>query len=116
MREEQGVEAADFSGLPGLALGRGRPAALSSPTAIARNDRRLGKVQRHAETGRTAGRRASFLRRPDAAVHVALDADRVVEQLAALVYQLLDQPFESRAGVVIVDQQRGLRIGLAGTG
>ena len=51
-----------------------------------------------------------FFRRPNPANHVALDANRVAEQVAVLVGQFLEQAFEGRTGVVVVDQRRGLWI------
>ena len=110
MGKEHGVEANDFLCLKRFAFGRRRPEfALRRPRAGAGHDRRLGKMQWHAEPSKALAHFPNGFRCPRSSMHVALNPNDIVQTLLLIVSQLLDHALVKRIGAVVIDQQRRLR-------
>ena len=113
VREEHRVEAFDLVGLPLLAF-RGRRPRFARPLAallgLAGQNRGFGEMQRHAETGKPLADLPDLAVIPRAAVHMALDADDIVDPFTLFVDQLLDELLVRLIRAIVVDQQRGVGI------
>ena len=113
MGKERGVELHRLFRLPGFALGGRFAPILPRPLARAADDGGFGEMERQAELAVGVARVPDLLQRPDAVMHVALDADGVEEELPVLA-QAVQDLVVGGLDAVIVHQQRRLRIGGAG--